>query len=138
MSVRESVQFGAGRRLCPDIVLRTEKSEPVSIIEIKKPTKDLNFSGHINQLSSYMRMLRMPVGILLGDKIKVFTEKPNSTTTEILLVEEISLDKSSEKGIRFIEFFKKSEDTNSLIEKYVQTGLKKHLEKQKSRTLKTV
>lgn len=96
LSVRESVQFGAGRRLCPDIVIRTEQSEPVCIIEIKKPTEDLSFSGHVNQLSSYMRMLRMPVGILIGNKIKVFTEKPNSTTTEILLVEEIPLNKTSE------------------------------------------
>ena len=131
LSVRESIQFGAANRMCPDIIIRNEKSEPVCVIEIKKPTEDLNFSGHVNQLSSYMRMLRMPVGILIGDRFKVFTEKPGSRANEIHLVEEILLKKSSEKGLLFVESFKKSENTNNSIESYVQNGLKKYNEEQK-------
>src|SRR5690606_35180646 len=120
LSVRESIQFGAANRMCPDIIIRNEKSEAVCVIEIKRPTEDLNFPGHINQLSSYMRMLRTPVGILIGARIKVFTEKPDSRANEIHLVEEIHLKRSSEKGVHFVESFKKSEDTNAAIESYVQ------------------
>ncbi len=131
LSVRESIQFGAANRMCPDIIIRNEKSEPVCVIEIKKPTEDLNFSGHVNQLSSYMRMLRTPVGILIGDRFKVFTEMPESRANDIHLVEEILLKKSSERGVKFVESFKKSESTNTSIEFYVQNGLKKYNEKQK-------
>jgi len=131
LSVRESIQFGAANRMCPDIIIRNEKSEAVCVIEIKRPTEDLNFPGHINQLSSYMRMLRTPVGILIGARIKVFTEKPDSRANEIHLVEEIHLKRSSEKGVHFVESFKKSEDTNAAIESYVQNGLKSFHDKQK-------
>ncbi|MFN4763688.1 type I restriction enzyme HsdR N-terminal domain-containing protein [Gillisia sp. Q332] len=135
LSVRESIQFGAANRMCPDIIIRNEKSEPVCVIEIKKPTEDLNFSGHVNQLSSYMRMLRTPVGILIGDRFKVFTEMSDSRANDIHLVEEIPLRKSSEKGVKFVESFKKSESTTTSIEFYVQNGLKKYNEKQKLRDI---
>lgn len=131
LSVRESIQFGAANRMCPDIIIRNENAEAVCVIEIKKPTEDLNFSGHVNQLSSYMRMLRTPVGILIGDRMKIFTEKPDSRANEIHLVEEIPLKRSSEKGVEFVESFKKTENTNNTIESYLQNGLKKHNEEQK-------
>lgn len=131
LSVRESIQFGAANRMCPDIIIRNEKSEPVCVVEIKKPTEDLNFSGHVNQLASYMRMLRTPVGILIGNGFKIFTEKPDSRANEIHLIEEIPLKRSSEKGVKFVEAFKKSEDTNTPIESFIQDGLKKHNEQRK-------
>ncbi|WP_037318641.1 type I restriction enzyme HsdR N-terminal domain-containing protein [Salegentibacter sp. Hel_I_6] len=131
LSVRESIQFGAANRMCPDIIIRNEKSEAVCVVEIKKPSEDLNFSGHVNQLSSYMRMLRVPVGILIGDRFKVFTEKPRSRANEIHLIEEIPLKKSSDKGVKFVESFKKSESTNNFIETYIKDGLTKYNEKQK-------
>ncbi|MFD0976829.1 type I restriction enzyme HsdR N-terminal domain-containing protein [Salinimicrobium gaetbulicola] len=131
LSVRESIQFGAANRMCPDIIIRNGKSEPVFVVEIKKPTADLNFSGHKNQLASYMRMLRTPVGILVGDKFKVFTEMPNSRENEIFLIEEIPLKKTTEKGAAFVQSFKKSENIYNSIESYVQSGLKKYNEKRK-------
>ena len=131
LSVRESIQFGAANRMCPDIIIRDEESEPVCVVEIKKPTEDLNFSGHINQLASYMRMLRTPVGILIGNRIKIFTEKPESRANEIHLVEEIPLQSSSEKGMKFVEAFKKSENTHTSIESFIQHGLNKYNEQRK-------
>lgn len=138
LSVRESIQFGAANRMCPDIIIRNEKAEAVCVIEIKKPSEDLNFSGHVNQLSSYMRMLRTPVGILIGDRFKVFTEKPESRANEIHLVEEIPLSRSSEKGVKFVESFKKTENTNSSIESYLQNGLKKHIKEQKLKEIENI
>lgn len=131
LSVRESIPFGAANRMCPDIIIRNDKSEPVCVIEIKKPTENLNFSGHINQLSSYMRMLKMPVGILIGDRIKIFTEQPASRANEIQLVEEIPLKRSSDKGAKFVETFKKSENTSNSIESYLQNALEKYSKEQK-------
>lgn len=131
LSVRESIQFGAANRMCPDIIIRDQKSEPVYVVEIKKPTEDLNFAGHVNQLASYMRMLRTPVGILIGDRLKVYTEKPESRANEIHLVEEIPLKRTSERGVKFVESFKKSDGIHNALEAYVQNGLQKYHEKQR-------
>lgn len=135
LSVRESIQFGAANRMCPDIIIRNEKAEPVCVIEIKKPSADLNFSGHVQQLSSYMRMLRTHVGILIGDRIKVYTEKPNTRANEILLIKEIPLRCESEKGLKFVESFQKNGSTDEMIDAYIDNGLKKYVEKQKRKDL---
>ena len=135
LSVRESMQIGSANRIFPDIIIRNEHAEPVCVIEIKKPSADLNFSGHVNQLSSYMRMLRTHVGILIGDRIKVYTEKPNTRANEILLVEEIPLRCESDKGLKFVESFQKNGSTDEMIESYIQNGLKKYKEKQKRKEL---
>jgi hypothetical protein len=135
LSVRESIQFGAANRMCPDIIIRNEKAEPVCVIEIKKPSEDLNFSGHINQLSSYMRMLRTHVGILIGDRIKIYTEKPNTRANEIILVEEIPLRCESDKGLKFVEAFKKNGSTDEMIDTYIQNGLEKYKKIQERKEL---
>lgn len=135
LSVRESIQFGAANRMCPDIIIRNERSEVVCVVEIKKPSEDLNFSGHINQLSSYMRMLRSHVGILIGDRIKVFTEKPETRANEIHLIEEIPLRSYSEKGVEFVEAFRKSDDVDHSVRPYITNGLKKFKEKKKLKEL---
>ena len=135
LSVRESIQFGAANRMCPDIIIRNEKSEVVCVVEIKKPSEDLNFSGHVNQLSSYMRMLRSHVGILIGDRIKVFTEKPETRANEIHLIDEIPLRSHSEKGVEFVEAFKKSDNIDYSVGSYIEKGLKKFKEKKKLKEL---
>lgn len=135
LSVRESMQIGSANRIFPDIIIRNENAEPVCVIEIKKPSADLNFSGHVHQLSSYMRMLRTHVGILIGDRIKVYTEKPNTRANEILLVEEIPLSCESDKGLKFVESFQKNGSTEEMIDAYIHNGLKKYKEKQKRKEL---
>lgn len=135
LSVREPIQFGAANRMCPDIIIRNERSEVVCVVEIKKPSEDLNFSGHVNQLSSYMRMLRSHVGILIGDRIKVFTEKPETRANEIHLIEEIPLKSYSEKGVEFLEAFKKSDDIEYSVRSYIEKGLRKFKEKKKLKEL---
>ncbi|UJH92709.1 type I restriction enzyme HsdR N-terminal domain-containing protein [Antarcticibacterium sp. 1MA-6-2] len=137
LTVRESIQFGAANRMCPDIIIRNSNAEPVCVIEIKKPTADLNFSGHRSQLASYMRMLRTPVGILVGDKFKVYTEMPESLVNEIYLVEEVPLRKSSEKGEDFVRTFKKSENIRESVNSYIQKGLNKLEKEQKKKAIET-
>lgn len=135
LSVRESMQIGSANRIYPDIIIRNEQAEPVCVIEIKKPGENLNFSGYIDQLSSYMRMLRTHVGILIGDKIKVYTELPDTRANEIFLIEEIPLRSESAKGLKFVESFKKNGNTEEKIESFIKNGLKKHEEKKKRREL---
>lgn len=135
LAVRESIQLGSVNRIYPDIIIRNERSEVVCVVEIKKPAEDLNFIGHRDQLASYMRMLRTHVGILIGDRIKVFTEKPDTRTNEIYLIKEIHLNSHSENGVEFVRTFKKSDDIEDTIDAYVQNGLKKYQEKRRLKEL---
>lgn len=105
--VRQKIHIGAAQRLEPDFIVKS-KSEDISfVIEIKKPSVDLDSIIFKNQLRSYMRQLKIDIGLLIGNKIKIFYDEPENRLDPILL-SEIEFNEDSSKGVEFVELFDKS------------------------------
>ena len=68
------IQVGASKSLIPDIIL-SKDSHKVLVIEIKKPNNTLN-NRQISQLLSYMRQLKLPVGLYIGENIQLYYDTP--------------------------------------------------------------
>lgn len=122
ISVRESIQLGASNRITPDIIIKSPDIN-LFVIEVKKPSADLENTSHENQLSSYMRILRLNFGILIGNEIKIFVDGSLVGSNQLELLEKISFKKNNQQGLNFINLFQKETFSNENIEKYIQNKI---------------
>lgn len=90
------------------------------VIEVKKLSVDLKNPDHQFQLSSYMRMLRLNFGILIGNEIKIFIDGSLVGTNQFELLETIAFKKDIPQGLKFINLFQKETFSHENIEKYIQ------------------
>ena len=61
----------------PDILV-ARGDEYQFVIEVKRPG-NTQVKEEITQLESYMRQLRLDVGIYIGEHIEIFFDKPNTS-----------------------------------------------------------
>lgn len=78
---RPSLPNGASKSLIPDIVLNKDNHR-VLPIEIKRPNNTLN-ERQSCQLSSYMRRLRLSLGIYIGENIQLYYDTPEDDNDAI-------------------------------------------------------
>ncbi|QAA80894.1 hypothetical protein EI546_03745 [Aequorivita sp. H23M31] len=64
--VRESIQLGASNRISPDLVFRSAEKGNLFIVEVKKPSVEIESSIYQGQLSSYLVIMRVDFGLLIG------------------------------------------------------------------------
>lgn len=118
---KKKIDVGAAKSLIPDIIIKYNDKD-LFVVELKKMTarqSDRNYS----QLSSYMRQLKLNIGVLIGNKIQVFYEDPNrSCAVEIM---SIDFNENDENGIDFIKYFSKENFNLTELELF----LSKHLQK---------
>ena len=69
-----SLPIGSSNAIRPDVVLLKDDN-PVLPIEIKRPL-NVHSGRQENQLMSYMRQLRLNVGLLIGEKIELYYDVP--------------------------------------------------------------
>lgn len=119
ISVRESIQVGSSNRITPDLIIKSNNTN-LFVVEVKKPSVDLKNPDHQYQLSSYMRMLRLNFGILIGNEIKIFIDGSLVGTNQFELLETISFTKDNSQGLNFINLFHKETFSHENIEKYIQ------------------
>lgn len=141
ISVRENIQLGASGRISPDIVIKLE-GKNLFVIEVKKPDTDLNNPTFQGQLSSYMRMLRLNFGILIGNEIKIIIDGSLVGSNKSELLEKISFKKNNPKGLNFTNLFKKENFSFENIERYIQSKIEtikenKTIESLKDEIIKT-
>lgn len=72
---RLSIQVGASKSLIPDMVL-SKDAHRVLVIEIKKPNNTLK-DRQASQLLSYMRQLKLPIGLYIGENIQLYYDTPD-------------------------------------------------------------
>lgn len=119
ISVRQSIPIGAANRITPDIIIKSHDKN-LFVIEVKNPAADLKNQSYQDQLSSYMRMLRLNFGILIGNEIKIFVDGSLVGSNQSELLERISFKKDNPKGLNFINLFQKETFSYENIEKYIQ------------------
>ena len=135
IAVRESIPIGAANRITPDIIIKSH-DQNLFVIEVKNPAADLKNQSYQDQLSSYMRMLRLNFGILIGNEIKIFVDGPLVGSNQSELLERISFKKDNPKGLNFINLFQKETFSYENIEKYIQQKIENIKENQTVENLK--
>ena len=100
---KQSLRIGNRNRMEPDILI-TRDNEYQFVIEVKRPG-NTQAKEEITQLESYMRQLRLDVGIYIGEHIEVFYDKPN--TNHVVSVFKLAIDLDEKRGARFVELFSK-------------------------------
>ena len=122
ISVRENIQLGSAGRITPDIIIKSLEKN-LFVVEVKKPSVDLMNSSFQDQLSSYMRMLRLNFGILIGNEIKIYVDGSLVGSNKSELLEKISFKKDNPKGLNFVTLFQKEKFSYENIEAYIQNKI---------------
>lgn len=134
--VRESIHLGAKNRITPDLVLKSREKGNLFTVEVKKPSLEISNSDFEFQLSSYMGILRKELGILIGNKIQIYVDGKLFNKDGLILIEEIEFKRNSEKGLKFVELFKKENFDLQNIFDYSAEKIKQLKEIETAETIK--
>ncbi|MEM8521521.1 hypothetical protein [Flavobacterium sp. PL12] len=118
--VRESIQVGASNRISPDLVLKSKELGNLFVVEVKKPSFEIDNLTFKGQLSSYMGIMRVDVGILIGNKIQLFLDGRFFKENGIILIDEIDFERDNNKGLNFVKLFSKENYNREKIENYAK------------------
>ena len=108
---KQSLRIGNRNRMEPDILVARD-DEYQFVIEVKRPG-NTQAREEITQLESYMRQLRLDVGIYIGEHIEMFYDKPN--TNHVVSVFKWAVDLEEKRGVRFVELFSKENFSKEAI-----------------------
>lgn len=97
---RPPIPSGSSGTLKPDIVLNKD-GKRVLPIEIKRPTNNIR-KRQIIQLSSYMRQLRLSVGLYIGENIRLYYDAPDDDN-DAVSVYKIEIDENCNNGIKLCQ-----------------------------------
>ena len=115
------IPVGSAQSVKPDIIIRNN-GENVFVVELKKPNVELS-GRNIDQLISYMRLLRLNFGILIGDNLQIYYELPNNDKPP-LKITDIAFLKDLDVGAEFIEIFGKKGFSDERVKKYCEDKIK--------------
>ena len=101
-----NIPVGSSGNVRPDLVIK-ENDNIVLVIELKRAGADLS-ERHAEQLISYMRLLRLNYGILLGETLQLFSEIQQKSNMPIKICD-ISFKEDSNVGIECIEVLSKDD-----------------------------
>lgn len=121
--IRPSFHIGASNRIIPDFVIKSDSSK-LFVVEIKQPNIPLT-SSFQKQLFSYMRILKLEYGILIGQSIQIFYDGDLIKQEDPILLENIKFERNSEKGEKFIELFSKNEFSINTLNKFTLKSIEK-------------
>ena len=108
---KQSLRIGNRNRMEPDILVARD-DEYQFVIEVKRPG-NTQAKEEVTQLESYMRQLRLDVGIYIGEHIEMFYDKPN--TNHVVSVFKWAVDLEEKRGARFVELFSKENFSKEAI-----------------------
>lgn len=136
IAVRESIQLGASNRISPDLILKSKEKGNLFIVEVKKPFLQIDDSKFERQLSSYMGVTRVELGILIGNKIQLFLDGKFFNKNDIILIDEIEFKRDNEKGLKFVQLFSKDKFSKENIENHAQEKIQQLKEIEEFENLK--
>ncbi|MCL2564003.1 MAG: type I restriction enzyme HsdR N-terminal domain-containing protein [Oscillospiraceae bacterium] len=110
------IQIGSAYRPAADIIIRDDRTD-LFVVELKRHDSLFNKKDE-GQLLSYLKLLRNSTGILICNKIYVYTYDANKTDDEQKKAE-IEFKQNSPDGIKFIELFNKATFQEKAVKKFV-------------------
>lgn len=108
---KPNIHIGNNNRIEPDILIKRE-GEDEFVIEVKRPSHKQS-KKDVDQLLSYMRLLKLSVGIYLGEHIEIFYDMPSSK--EAISIMKVPLEIDNKLGARFIDKFLKDNFSREAI-----------------------
>lgn len=113
---QRTINFGTRERGIPDIIIKTSGQD---LFDVELKQYNLPFSQEMkNQLISYLRQLRLSVGILICQKIYVCVYDYKNDTVKKL---EIPFVENNPEGIKFIELLQKGNFSVEQIEDFINS-----------------
>ncbi len=100
---KPSIHLGNNNSIVPDIIIKRD-GEDEFVIEVKRPSHKQS-KKDVDQLLSYMRILKLSVGIYIGNHIEIFYDMPSSK--EAVSVMRVPLEINNKLGAKFVERFDK-------------------------------
>lgn len=123
------IQIGNHGRIQPDITIG-KQPDWMFVIEVKRPSHSIQ-QKDISQLTSYMRQLKLNVGIYIGEDIEVFYDKADSSEDARCVYRiELKLDKNP-RGEKFTDLFCKQNFSKEAVSRFCEDCIKEQ-EKQES------
>lgn len=116
---KENIPIGNNNFIQPDILVKLN-GEVQFVIEVKRPVHELTERERI-QLESYMRQLKIEVGVYIGDHIEVIYDKPKSKNAITVLALPLNLEEK--RGSQFVELFSKENFSRDEIIKFCEDRL---------------
>ena len=108
---KPNIHIGNNNRIEPDILIKRD-GEDEFVIEVKRPSHKQS-KKDVDQLLSYMRLLKLSVGIYMGEHIEIFYDMPLSK--EAVPIMKIPLEMDNKLGARFIDKFLKDNFSKKAI-----------------------
>lgn len=122
------IPIGNHHFIQPDITVG-KQPDWLFVIEVKKPNHAQQ-PKDIAQLTSYMRQLKLSVGLYIGDDIELFYDTADARDNAICVYRiELRLEKNP-KGEKFIELFSKHNFSKEVIARFCEDCIKAQKKKE--------
>jgi len=105
--IRKSYQLGSTGTIIPDIIVKSLDKDESLVIEIKRPSVNIENESHKMQLFSYMRQLKLEYGLLIGNKIQIYYDGKLKTGENPVLLKNIEISDNNEDNLLLINLFQK-------------------------------
>jgi hypothetical protein len=119
--LRKSYQLGSVGTIIPDIIIKSLNTDESFVIEIKRPSININNKSHKMQLFSYMRQLKLEYGLLIGNKIQIYYDGQLKTENSPILIKSIEISDNNKDNLLLINLFQKQsfsyQNLNAFVEK---------------------
>ena len=117
---KPNVPIGNSKYIQPDILIKCN-DEDLFVIEVKRPVHTL-IERERQQLESYMRQLKLKVGVYIGEHIEVFYDHPDSRDAVSVLT--VPLEMDNKRGARFVDLFAKENFSKAAITDFCENRIK--------------
>lgn len=117
---KPNIRIGNRNSIQPDILVTRDGVEQF-VIEVKRPNHVQN-GENLNQLESYMRQLKLKVGVYIGERIEIVYDKPDSR--HVVSVLQIPMVLDEKRGARFVELFSKDNFSKEAVVGFCEERLK--------------
>ncbi len=121
IETRPSIPNGASSVLKPDIVLNKDEHR-VLPIEIKRPTNLIN-DRQVGQLSSYMRRLRLSIGLYIGENIQLYYDTPDDDDDAVSVCK-IEIEENNTLGIKLCQLLSYENFDINVVENFCKEQLR--------------
>jgi len=129
-----TIPVGSSNSVRPDMVLKND-GKTVLVVELKRANVNIS-ERNAEQLISYMRLLRLDFGILLGESLQIYYELPSGNSP--VKVCDIRFVDGSETGVECIEVLSKNDFSFERLTEFCNKCLadqKRYYEEQQNKTI---
>lgn len=111
-----SIYLGSTERVIPDIIVKNSRKD-LFVVELKLHSAGFE-DGMRRQLFSYLKQLKVNVGVLVCEKLYIYGYDYSKQDNEQLCVE-IPFEEDATEGVKFVELFSKANFSEDTIQTYV-------------------